>query len=565
MAFNGSGVFNLYSPGNPVVTGTTISSTWANNTLSDIATGLSTCVTKNAQTTTTGVIPFILGISTFGVNLHGSTGSSQIGFVQTGAGAVTQTAQDKLREIVSVKDFGAVGDGVTDDTSAIQDAVDAKPGFEIKFPKGTYILTSAITVSTDNTRLAGYGQGVTNIKQTGANVDAFKFQPTDPTNGTFLNTCGISGMSIYDTTAGRTAGAGVRMTQCNNFRLTDIYVLDLPEGIVQAGGQLNVLDGFEVFASALSGAPIANSQALRFTNQVSGVGHQQAYTTQISNFIVGAGNKLADGILIEGCDGLNFVNGYLARPNDYLCKIKPNVSGKSVSGVSFSNVYFDGVNQTTGTDIGIGVLDDGFAGASLVNDIVIASTCKVGNLIDIGLYSTHPNIKHFTIDPASFLNCGGDEIDITGGDTGGDSWIGAALPWTPALTFATPGDLAVTYDVQAGSIVCTKDGMVHASFSITTSGFTHTTASGDIRVSGLPIAATSETTVPAYGSLAGINGVTKANYTQFTPRIDSTGVYLNFRAAGSAQAASTITASDTPTGGTIVLAGTICYRSGEVY
>lgn len=57
MAYNGSGVFNLYSPGNPVVTGTTISSTWANNTLSDIASGLSTALTKDGQTTVTANIP----------------------------------------------------------------------------------------------------------------------------------------------------------------------------------------------------------------------------------------------------------------------------------------------------------------------------------------------------------------------------------------------------------------------------------------------------------------------------------------------------------------------------
>lgn len=64
MAFNGSGTFNLYTPGNPVVTGTTISSTWANNTLTDIASGLSTCITKDGQTTTTAAIPFASGIQT---------------------------------------------------------------------------------------------------------------------------------------------------------------------------------------------------------------------------------------------------------------------------------------------------------------------------------------------------------------------------------------------------------------------------------------------------------------------------------------------------------------------
>jgi len=147
MAFNGSGVYVLYSPGNPVVTGTTISSTWANNTLSDIATGLSTCVTKDAQTTTTGVIPFILGISTFGVNLHGITGSSQIGYTGTGTGIVATTVQARLRQLYSVKDYGATGDGVTDDTAAIQLAATAAAGKTLWFPDGTYMTTGKTNVA----------------------------------------------------------------------------------------------------------------------------------------------------------------------------------------------------------------------------------------------------------------------------------------------------------------------------------------------------------------------------------------------------------------------------------
>ena len=56
MAFS-SGTFSLYTPGNPVVTGTTISSDWGNNTLNDIATGLSTCVLKDGSQTITANIP----------------------------------------------------------------------------------------------------------------------------------------------------------------------------------------------------------------------------------------------------------------------------------------------------------------------------------------------------------------------------------------------------------------------------------------------------------------------------------------------------------------------------
>jgi hypothetical protein len=55
MSRNGSGTFNL-TAGNPVVTGTTISSTWANNTLSDIANGLTQSIAADGQTPITGAL-----------------------------------------------------------------------------------------------------------------------------------------------------------------------------------------------------------------------------------------------------------------------------------------------------------------------------------------------------------------------------------------------------------------------------------------------------------------------------------------------------------------------------
>lgn len=91
--------------------------------------------------------------------LAASGGSNLIGFIQSGTGAVATTVQTKLRESVSVKDFGAVGDGVTDDTAAIQAAVnaaEANRNNEIVFPVGNYVITSTIVIR-GGIRLIGQG------------------------------------------------------------------------------------------------------------------------------------------------------------------------------------------------------------------------------------------------------------------------------------------------------------------------------------------------------------------------------------------------------------------------
>lgn len=84
-------------------------------------------------------------------DLYGaSSGSALVGYTQGGSGASARNVQDKLREVVSVKDFGAVGDGATNDTAAFQAAIDVLPliGGLIRVPSGTYSLGSAPTLGT---------------------------------------------------------------------------------------------------------------------------------------------------------------------------------------------------------------------------------------------------------------------------------------------------------------------------------------------------------------------------------------------------------------------------------
>ena len=77
--------------------------------------------------------------------LAASGGSNLIGFLQAGAGAVATTVQAKLRESVSVLDFGADPTGVADSAPAINAAITAAgDGGSVKFPAGNYKTLSPI-------------------------------------------------------------------------------------------------------------------------------------------------------------------------------------------------------------------------------------------------------------------------------------------------------------------------------------------------------------------------------------------------------------------------------------
>lgn len=75
--------------------------------------------------------------------------ATQVVYQPAGADAVARTAQDKMREFVSVKDFGAVGDGAADDTSEVLLALNS--GAKVVDGQGlTYKLTSNIAPTSQN-------------------------------------------------------------------------------------------------------------------------------------------------------------------------------------------------------------------------------------------------------------------------------------------------------------------------------------------------------------------------------------------------------------------------------
>ena len=84
MSYNGSGTFNINTTGQPVVAGTVISSSSFNSLTNDLATGLTTAITKDGQTTTTARITFAQGLTS---SLTTDSSSISTGSIITAGGA----------------------------------------------------------------------------------------------------------------------------------------------------------------------------------------------------------------------------------------------------------------------------------------------------------------------------------------------------------------------------------------------------------------------------------------------------------------------------------------------
>jgi len=252
--------------------------------------------------------------------------SSDVTFLQAGTGAVTRTAQAKMRDTVSVKDFGATGDGTTDDAAAIQAAVNAvSANGTVYFPPGTYAVGAAGIAVTSKTGVTLFGDGaiikITAISTLTTAIGAATIR---------LSGCTRSGVRGLEINGNSIASSGIGLTGC-----TDCFV-----------------DGVTVYASGVSGQITSAGGGVRnsFTNNTvySGNGTTRGMwlgnvnSSDMETDIHVAGNVVrnnpATGIVINSVGGR--VEGNHCRTNEGSGVVIPGANGYSSKNLTIVGNYF---------------------------------------------------------------------------------------------------------------------------------------------------------------------------------------------------------------------------------
>jgi len=135
--------------------------------------------------------------------------------------------------VINVKDFGARGNGVNDDTAEIQAAVDAASaagGGEVFFPRGLYVISASIKLkSSVNMTGVGMSNGGssnlaasrgTTIKQITASEDGFYLE----TNGAAVGYIRIEDMSILGAGYSTSTANGININQATDHTILHVYI-----------------------------------------------------------------------------------------------------------------------------------------------------------------------------------------------------------------------------------------------------------------------------------------------------------------------------------------------------
>lgn len=353
----------------------------------DIVTG--TIITVNGGSTLSDTMWRVTNTGTITIGTTGLTferavvnDSASVSFTQAGTGAVTITAQAKMRETINVKDFGATGDGVTDDTAAIQAAFDSITGnrpVAVYFPMNDsskyYRTTSTLNV-TKPCLIHGDGEYGTAIVGDWTNNAQYILSFNLTAGTTYFYT--IRDITIYSKNAGAVRGLLLKNTPY--VTLENVYFVNCYNGIVVTGTNNFSHDYRRVvtYSPTVSGVRFTSFtgggqflfDACTFAGDTGWTMESGSTIDSLSFINCNFEQCTTNSFVMNGsCRGLSFIGCRtegLAGVNDFI--IDPPVAGV-VSGLSITGCYFTS-DTAAGVPIKIGGTGGIIRGFSIAGNTV---------------------------------------------------------------------------------------------------------------------------------------------------------------------------------------------------
>lgn len=357
--------------------------------------------------------------------------ASGVQYTPAGTGAVATTVQTKLRESVSVKDFGAVGDGSTDDTLAINaaiTAVNASGGGIVYFPAGTYLVADAggstgISLLSKVT-LRGAGVGATTIK-TKNSSNAHLINISDGTSDV-----AVTDMTLDGNRANQSASvhclrvAGVVNLLVQNLEIQEAYQYGIG---IQGGTNKNVrLVNLDIHDTGADGIDIKNlnddNEDVHISNvSVRSWGNNGALTVQAAidcrgpvraNNIWISSPVQADAVAFRFRQGelldTNGLGAHRASLSNFDIRMGVGASQIGISVVARDVMVCNG--YITGGFRGLSIQDSGFH----ATNVVVEATSNDGFLLDA--LGSGLDADDAVLVSCTAFSCGADGFDVESDD-----------------------------------------------------------------------------------------------------------------------------------------------------
>ena len=283
---------------------------------------------------------FLTGLGTDGHLIDGRPDAVDVTF--TAAGGTQRSLDARLKDFYNIKDYGAVGDGVTDDAPAFRAAIDLLPaGSTIRVPQGKYLMNSARNGAVIDLTGANAGKGISIIgdgwnvvyngawtASVGSTVFLLGASITGATDFIHLSgsgTLGTIGMQFRDflltTTSGIYAGAVGRHGIFFDGSLSDHFFV---ENVIMDNLFIdNMATGYSICASAaatsINGILLVSTISRCFLMSVRLVNSADAITIEENTFGQNATNDSRNqGVYISAVSGATtdrIINNYFLNFN----------------------------------------------------------------------------------------------------------------------------------------------------------------------------------------------------------------------------------------------------------